>query len=247
MSCRHEWRRGPYLGGNKMLIVPRRRGDPYFSNVSLLLHGNGTNGSTTITDNSPSPKTVTAIGNAQISTAQSKFGGASIAFDGNGDYLSIANNASFAFSGDFTIEAWGWLLAAPVGLDAFYLTDFRNGSAGNAGFAFGVIGSSGNARMYAFASSPNPGVDVKGTSIVLLNQWNHLAYVRSGTTVKMYLNGISQGAITTTFPQNATPLIIGARFTTTTEYWNGYIDDLRITKDIARANFTPPTAPFPDA
>jgi hypothetical protein len=52
------------------------------SNVSLLLHGNGTNGSTTITDNSPSPKTVTAVGNAQISTAQSKYGGGSIAFDG---------------------------------------------------------------------------------------------------------------------------------------------------------------------
>jgi hypothetical protein len=49
-----------------------------FGSVSLLLHGNGTNGSTTITDNSPSPKTVTAVGNAQISTAQSKFGGASM-------------------------------------------------------------------------------------------------------------------------------------------------------------------------
>jgi hypothetical protein len=51
--------------------------DPNFANVSLLLYGNGINGSTSITDNSPSPKTVTAVGNAQISTAkQSKFGGA---------------------------------------------------------------------------------------------------------------------------------------------------------------------------
>jgi hypothetical protein len=56
--------------------------DPQFGSVSLLLHGDGTNGSTTITDNSPTPKTVTAVGNAQISTAQSKFGGASILFDG---------------------------------------------------------------------------------------------------------------------------------------------------------------------
>ena len=81
--------------------------DPNFANVSLLLHGNDTNGSTTITDSSPSPKTVTAVGNAQISTAQSKFGGASIAFDGNGDWCQIANNVAFKFgSGNFTIEYW---------------------------------------------------------------------------------------------------------------------------------------------
>jgi hypothetical protein len=75
------------------IITPQLRVpvDPVFNNVSLLLHGNGTNGSTTITDNSPTPKTVTAVGNAQISTAQSKFGGASIAFDGTGDYLTDAS------------------------------------------------------------------------------------------------------------------------------------------------------------
>jgi hypothetical protein len=69
--------------------------DEYYDNVSLLLYGNGTNGSTTITDNSPSPKTVTAVGNAQISTAQSKFGGASIAFDGTGDYITVPDSSAF--------------------------------------------------------------------------------------------------------------------------------------------------------
>ena len=64
-------------------------GDPFFfSNVSLLLHGDGTNGSTLIKDSSPRMNTVTAVGNAQISTAQSKFGGSSIAFDGTGDSLT---------------------------------------------------------------------------------------------------------------------------------------------------------------
>jgi hypothetical protein len=217
--------------------------DADFDSVSLLLHGDGTNGSTTIVDSSPSPKTVTAVGNAQISTAQSKFGGASIALDGNGDYLSIASNSDFAFTGDFTVEAWGYLLAAPTGANASYLTDFR---AGGTGFTFGVIGSSGNARMYQYTSSPD--VDVIGSSNVTLNVWNHLAYVRSGSTVTMYLNGSSQGTITSSFSQSTTPLIVGARFTANTEYWNGYIDDLRITKGVARytANFTPPTAPFPD-
>jgi hypothetical protein len=81
--------------------------DPYRSQVSLLLHGDGTNGSTTIVDSSPSPKTVTAVGDAQISTAQSKFGGASIAFDGNGDYLDASSSNQYAIgTEDFTVEGW---------------------------------------------------------------------------------------------------------------------------------------------
>jgi hypothetical protein len=83
-------------------------GDRNFSNVSLLLHGDGTNGSTTIIDSSPSPKTVTAVGNAQISTAQSKFGGASLLFDGSGDgaIISTGLNDFTMTSNTYTLEAW---------------------------------------------------------------------------------------------------------------------------------------------
>ena len=75
--------------------------DPQFGSVSLLLHGDGANGSTTIVDSSPTPKTVTAFGDAQISTAQSKFGGASIAFDGTGDYLSANDGDLVLGTGSF--------------------------------------------------------------------------------------------------------------------------------------------------
>jgi hypothetical protein len=81
--------------------------DTNINEVSLLLHGDGTNGSTTITDSSLTPKTVTAVGNAQISTAQSKFGGASILLDGSGDYLDVGSNSAFGYGlSDFTIETW---------------------------------------------------------------------------------------------------------------------------------------------
>ena len=100
--------------------------DEYYASVSLLLYGNGTNGSTTITDNSPSPKTVTAVGNAQISTAQSKFGGASIAFDGTGDFITVPDSSAFVLglsNEPYTVEFWffrnqtssGWLLARGCG------------------------------------------------------------------------------------------------------------------------------------
>jgi hypothetical protein len=121
--------------------------DPVFNNVSLLLHGNGTNGSTTITDNSPSPKTVTAVGNAQISTAQSKFGGASIAFDGSGDYLTVLNSSQFNFGvDDFTIEAWFYRTSTAQfeiascgnpGADGFFFTS--NTSAINFGTGSAVV------------------------------------------------------------------------------------------------------------
>ena len=64
-------------------------GDPYYSAVSLLLPMDGTNGSTTFTDSSLNGLTVTAVGNAQISTTQSKYGGASGYFDGTGDYCQF--------------------------------------------------------------------------------------------------------------------------------------------------------------
>jgi len=74
---------------------------------SLILLCNGSNGSSIFTDSSPSPKTVTAHGNAQISTAQSKSGGSSAYFDGSGDFLTVPADADLQFgSGDFTVEAW---------------------------------------------------------------------------------------------------------------------------------------------
>ena len=93
------WTLREQLKAKRSLLWPPNAGeDPYYGNVSLLLYGDGANGSTTITDSSPTPKTVTAVGNAQISTAQSKFGGASIAFDGAGDYLIVPSTGT---PGDF--------------------------------------------------------------------------------------------------------------------------------------------------
>ena len=81
--------------------------DPFFENVSLLLFGNGTNGSTIINDNSQSPKTILSVGNSQISTAQSKFYGSSILFDGTGDWLTVSPTTDLVFdAGAFTVEFW---------------------------------------------------------------------------------------------------------------------------------------------
>ncbi len=88
-------------------VVP---GDQYYNNVNLLLRLTGSNGSTTFVDNSSSPKTMTANGNAQISTAQTKFSGGSLYLDGNGDYLTTPNTTSLLLgTNDFTIECFLYL------------------------------------------------------------------------------------------------------------------------------------------
>jgi hypothetical protein len=216
--------------------------DPYWDNVSLLLHMDGSNGSTTFTDSSRNANalTVTANGNAQISTAQSKFGGASALFDGTGDYLSIASNPVFAFPGDFTIEAWIYPLNLQLaGIFGTYVS-FE-------GFIV-YLGSSG---MIGIQTQTN--YKESSGSVYTANEWQHIALVKSETnTYKIFRNGsevsltVSEGTLASSFAQRA--FNVGV-YDTTQYFFNGYIDDLRITKGVARytANFTPPTAPFPNA
>ena len=207
------------------------------SNVSLLLHGNGTNGSTTITDNSPSPKTVTAVGNAQISTAQSKFGGSSMLFDGTGDQLTTPSNNAFAFgTGDFTVEAWAYEIARST-----YPTIIEIGSHLAATGIIFLTNDGGNlAGIYSagfFAM----------TATGSLAAWNHYAWLPSGNSIQTFVNGVGGGAASfTNNLTNATSIKIGG--IGGIYDLNGYIDDFRVTKGVARytANFTPPTAQFPD-
>jgi hypothetical protein len=216
-------------------------GDPFFSSVSLLLHMNGSNGSTVFTDNSSNAVAVTANGNAQISTAQSKFGGASGYFDGAGDYIKTSASANLAMgTGDFTMEAWVYI-AGGSGYRQIFSTRPSNGSSANNG-SLAVNPSNGlswftNALIVDYSSSI-------GTS-----QWVHVAVSRSGSSLKVFANGQQVGS-TASNTQDLTANVLSAGANGDgSEPFNGYIDDLRITKGVARytANFTAPTAPFPDA
>ena len=234
--------------------------DPYlYTNTVLLLHGDGTNGSTTIVDSSKvagSPKTVTAFGNAQISTAQSKFGGASILFDGTGDRLTVPDSNDFEFgSGNFTIESWVRLTSGGNNKVVFAKSN-RNDSGGIGSFALNITPT--NTVVILASSSVGPTgslwqVEQTSTTALSLNTWHHLAFVRNGNVFSLYIDGISSASTTQaiTLVNNAEVLTIGTLGYTSGTFVNdfpGYIDDLRITKGIARytSNFTPPTAPFPD-
>jgi hypothetical protein len=226
--------------------------DPDFASISLLLHGNGTNGSTTIPDNSPTPKTVTAVGNAQISTAQSKFGGASLLFDGTGDYLTVPDNADFEFgSGNFTAEAWVYPVASP---DQPIIMGQWDGVGGGTGLSWVLILSNNASRNLRFILSTDGSGAVTNSissSPLTLNAWSHVALVRSGDVFTAYLNGTSAVSYTISAGAslfNATNVITVGASSTASQPFNGYIDDLRITKGLARytSNFSVPPAQFPD-
>lgn len=231
---------GP-IGGSGVFSLQERyalTADNY-ENVSLYLKMNGANGSTTFYDSSLYGHTVTANGNAQISTAQSKFGGASAAFDGAGDWLSVARNAAFIpTTGDFTIEMWVYpnslqqaLLAGLIEAGVAADWAFETLTNGKIGF---FIGSA--VQSYFSTATYQSG------------KWNHVMVCRSGSTLYIGINGVVNSTTATGSLDNGQsyPLTIGADQNGDERLFNGYIDDLRITKGVARytGNFTPPQREF---
>jgi hypothetical protein len=204
------------------------------TNTSLLL--NYTNAG--IYD-ATSKNDLETVGNAQISTTQSKFGGSSMYFDGTGDYLSAKNNPALQLgSGDFTVEFWL----------------YANSSSANHGLVASDQTGSGYWAIL-IASNTIYWQNVNGSSNLFstryssyYNQWVHVAFVRYSGTTKLYLNGayIAGAADSSNYNGAAGAYDVG-RDVDNGAYLTGYINDLRVTKGIARytSNFTPPTTAFP--
>lgn len=224
--------------------------DPSFSSVSLLLHMDGSNGSTTFTDSSSNAMTVTANGNAQVSTAQSKFGGASAYFDGTGDFLVVSETAAIEpGSSDLTWEMW-----IKTSNSTRYATLY---SRSPASFASGMWSlminytstTSGNLALFiGNYSTSAPLITTSGVS-VRDDAWHHIAVVRNGSAWTIYIDGTSRGTGTWsgTIADISGNVYVGRDQFYTRDY-TGYIDELRITKGVARytATFTPSTTAFPN-
>jgi hypothetical protein len=211
------------------------------TNTSLLL--NFTNAG--IVD-SAAKNNLETVGNAQISTAQSKFGGSSIYLDGTGDWLTVPDINDWSFAGDFTIETW--VYPTSLGAERIIISQWFGGTVSNTAF---TIDFQSTSRIRVVFTSGTTQAAINSASTYTANSWYHIAVVRSGSTITLYVNGTSQGSVTLagTINNIPYPLYIGALNNegSIISSFLGYIDDLRITK-YARytSNFTPPTAPFPD-
>jgi len=209
--------------------------------VVLLLHADGTGNA--FVDSSPYAHAITANGSATQSAAQSKWGGKALSLNGNGDYLAIASTADFAIGNTFVVEGWIYFNSFPAGLAAAYIADFRVSATTQ--YTFGAYTSSG--LLYVAGG----GSAIQSNTGLTLNTWQHFAFVNNAGSLSMYIDGTRVGTGTLTLSQEAAPLTIGARYTKVTEFVNGYIDDLRVTKGSTRgytgASIPVPTTPFPDA
>ena len=154
-------------------------------------------------------------------------------FDGSGDYLVSPASSSYQFSGDFTIEYWA------------------NFSAIDGVMPIGQVYSGNNFQIYYIADGSiefgglNLGFVTTSAGVIVKNSWHHGALVRSGSTVTLYINGVSRGTITSssTVGNNA-DIGIGAR-PNNAYNCTGYISNVRLVSSaVYTTTFTPPTTPF---
>lgn len=231
-----------FPGANVLQAAPTAAGDPDFTNVVLLVSGDGAPNSTTFIDSSLAARPLTAYGDVKISTVQSKFG-SSIHFDGTGDYIQSPASSDFAFgTGDFTIEFWAWKLGnGSGGYDTVLTTDTSNGSAIDGWFlemsaSRGVLLARNGAFGVTYATNPND------------SEWCWWEVSRRSGVSRIFRQGVQVASAADTGDYKADGIFgVGGSTTSSSYRFNGYLRDIRITKGLGRniADYAPPPAPLP--
>jgi len=210
--------------------------------TKLLMHCDGSNGSAPAL--ADTGQTITYAGSAVVSTAQKKMGCSSLLLNGSNQYVTVPDNADWNFgAGNFTIDFWVYLNS--IAGTQYIVSRGAPASAATMSVAIFYASNVIGAVAYVGAGGFVAGND----NALVISTWNHIAMVRNGATLTLYVNGIAQattGNIGVSSVNNpAYAMMLGGRddgqFDT-----NAYIDEFRISKGIARwtANFTPPTRPY---
>ena len=211
--------------------------DPYFADVKLLLHMDGTSGSTTFVDNSPVGYVLTAFDNARVDTSNFKFGTGSLVSDSTGDYLQI-DYFDKGFITALATEPW----TAELWVYSNTYNSIRWNSPSATQFSLGAY----NGFSSDFLLRPITGANLSTTNYAMPTfSWNFVAVVNDPVTatMRLYINGVEVASQTnkpmTTMAQVSGPSNVS---------FNGNVDDVRITVGVARytSNFTPPTEAFPN-
>lgn len=230
-------------------------GDPYWNNVVSLLHLDGANGSTNFVDEI-SGVSWTGSGNAVLSSVQKKFGVTSL-YIPDLDSDIYRNTSPLSVSDKMTMECFFYCASAIT-------------SAQYARTVFGQSGSGGARDQYAgFIESPNTPIHVplmhrdsnlgtpvnlQGTPAIQMDTWGHFALCWDGIVLYMFVNGslTAQISVSGGWANTGYAFRIGRYLNPPYSQYRGsicgYIDEVRITKGVARytSNFTTPSAPFPN-
>ena len=183
------------------------------------------------------------VADTKISSSIKKYGNGSIYFDGTGDYLTTVTSPNLQLgTGDFTIECWSYLTSRVNGYPAIF-SNYNSFTTG----ALALFAGHGSATTTAYQVAMNGSFPAIQGGTISYNTWVHLAVVRSGSTVTLYVGGTSVGTASSSAALNG----VGSIFhigTTGDDLSGGciqgYLSDFRVTKGYARytGNFTPPTS-----
>jgi hypothetical protein len=213
-------------------------GDPFFSDVSLLIQGS-------ISDQSDYSHSVSTYGSVSLSSAQTKFSANSVYFAGADDVAYIPDNNAFSFgSGDFTLETW--IYPTRTGANQRFLGQYQSST-----YQW-FLRLNTSDKLQVFWNDVSFGLT---GDEVNANEWSHVACVREGSDLSLYINGsrVDQRTMTVTLANYSNYLAVGAGATSISNFgifeeFRGYIDGFRITKGIARysgATVAVPTDAFP--
>ena len=217
--------------------------------TKVLMGFDGVDASTTFVDESPLARSgIVGTGNAQIDTAQFKFGASSALFDGAGDGISLDISSDWHFgAGDFTVEAQ----VRPSSVTGARWIVGQGDTLSNAARNGWALWMSAGVPSFSYvAEGASTWVDaVIGVSTLATNSQTHLMVAREGSTIRLFVEGsLDNSAALTAELKNAsaTDARIGTTSTSTVGY-AGHIDELRILKGKAAqiAAFTAPTSAYP--
>jgi hypothetical protein len=207
------------------------------TNTSLLL-----NMTSAGVYDSASINNLQTVADAKILATQTPYAGSyySNYFDGSGDVFTVSNNSGFNFSGDFIIEAWLY----PTAFGQASCNFMTHWSSGSNVYVFRVLNTGRLQFLYTSGATTLTGT----STTVSLNQWSHVAVCRSGSTLRIFVNGIAD-TTTATYSGTLTgggPIAVGAH-NDTSEGWTGYISNLRVVNTPSSpytTTFTPSTTPL---
>lgn len=217
--------------------------DPFNASVTVGMHFNGANNSTSFTE--VTGKTVTAIGDAKILTAQSKFNGSALYCDGTGDGVSVPNSSAVLLgNGDFTAEVFVMLSDVTSTFQSIFGVWGASGD-----WSWQMYHATGNIQ-FSFSTNGTTQVNaVVAASGMTSNTWAHIEVVRSGANIYVFVDGIQKGSTynvgSSSFYASSSALGVGIVPSSSYGPCTAYFQDFRLTKAARHtSNFTPPAVTF---
>jgi len=222
------------------------------SYTKLLIHSDTTDNSATFIDSGSTGHTITVGSDASHQDTKQKFGGTSIYFDGTDDNLSLSSHSDWQMDGEFTIESWVYLNSSNNNFNPIFSSHAFLSTNYDGQFTLQIDGSDTALKAHFYVSTGvgvGLHVDLIGTSTFSVANWYHVAVTRdSSDDIKLFVNGVEEATVndSTTLHTTASDIYIGRRGVSAPTCINGYLDEIRISKGVARwtEDFTPPARAY---